>query len=175
VQNITIGSQLALVDKYENTILFSVKSINHTFKEQNTVYQYTCQDSFSFQLSRQNAGYTIENDPNSEDFIGSQPVDWWVNNKIVPECYISYTYLAMNQGLYVGYDNKLHTYYANQRLYNIKKILKQPQTAKDYYEAISFSGSGTANSLLISLGEQLGLSLNTCEAIGDQGILLKYF
>jgi hypothetical protein len=73
-----IGAQLLLIDKYDKHHLMTVSKISYKFNELNTELMYECQDSFSYQLSRQNAGYEItnnsEDDPN--DFIGAQELDW---------------------------------------------------------------------------------------------------
>lgn len=74
--SIVVGSQLLLTDKNHQQYLFTVKSINTSFEKNNLVYEYSCQDSFSYQLSRQNSGYTITNDSSSETFIGAKSVDW---------------------------------------------------------------------------------------------------
>ena len=74
--SIVVGSQLLLTDKNHQQYLFTVKSINTSFEKNNLVYEYSCQDSFSYQLSRQNSGYTINNDSSSETFIGAKSVDW---------------------------------------------------------------------------------------------------
>ena len=70
-----IGAQLLLVDKYDNHHLMTVSKINYEFHAINTVFKYECQDSFNYQLSRQNAGYAIENNPDSVDFIGAKTLD----------------------------------------------------------------------------------------------------
>ena len=70
-----IGAQLLLVDKYDNHHLMTVNKISYEFYATNTVFKYECQDSFNYQLSRQNAGYEIQNDPNSVDFIGAKSLD----------------------------------------------------------------------------------------------------
>ena len=64
-----------LVDKYDNHHLMTVSKISYEFHEQNTVFNYECQDSFNYQLSRQNAGYEIINNPNDADFIGAKSLD----------------------------------------------------------------------------------------------------
>ena len=74
--NLHVGSIIELEDKYNNTILFIVKKIQYTFKEHNITYNYTCQDAFSYQYTRQQSGYTIENDAASENFIGPKTIDW---------------------------------------------------------------------------------------------------
>ena len=58
------------------------------------------------------------------------------------------------------------------------KIVKQPYNRidyKDYYETFAFSGSGTANSVLISLGEQIGLMTQTFEHFNSDNSFDKYF
>ena len=50
------GAQLLLVDKYDNHHLMTVTKTSFTFKEFNTIYDFECQDSFSYQCSRQNSG-----------------------------------------------------------------------------------------------------------------------
>jgi len=75
-RNIIIGSQLLLVDQYGNNYFFTVKGIDYDIKEINITYKITCQDTFSYQMTRQNAGYTIDNDPSEVDFIGAKTIDW---------------------------------------------------------------------------------------------------
>lgn len=75
VNLIQTGSQLLLTDQYNNEMFFTVTNIKYTIKETNIVYDYSCQDSFSYQLSKQNQGYTIDNDPTSADFIGPKTAD----------------------------------------------------------------------------------------------------
>ena len=70
-----VGSIIELVDKYNQTYLFIVKKITYSFKEHNITYNYSCQDAFSYQYTRQQSGYTIENDAASEDFIGPKTID----------------------------------------------------------------------------------------------------
>ena len=75
VAAIHVGSIIELQDKYDNTILFIVKKIGYSFKEHNITYNYTCQDAFSYQYTRQQSGYTIENDSSSDTFIGPKTID----------------------------------------------------------------------------------------------------
>jgi hypothetical protein len=70
-----VGSLIELVDKYNTTHLFIIKTISYNFKEHNIVYTYTCQDAFSYQYTRQQNGYAIENDPASSDYIGPKTID----------------------------------------------------------------------------------------------------
>lgn len=174
-RNIIIGSQLLLVDQYGNNYFFTVKNINYDIKEINITYKISCQDTFSYQLTRQNAGYTIDNNPTEVDFIGAKDIDWWVTNKIIPECHISYSYLLMNQGLYEATDGSYKIFNDRDNLTNVKRIIKDAYSRdkdKDLYETIPFSCSGSnANAALISLGETLDLQIKTFEHIDG----LKYF
>ena len=139
-QNLIIGSQLLLEDAYGQQHLFTVKNINIELSNVNTVCTYSCQDSFTFQLSKQNDGYEITNDIEDEDFIGAHTIDWWVQKKIVPECFVYYQYIPLAEK---GYTD-------------------------DYYkQTIPFSGSGTADSILISLGETLDLNLHVYEHFNE--------
>ena len=148
-QNLIIGSQLLLEDAYGQQHLFTVKNINIELSNVNTVCTYSCQDSFTFQLSKQNDGYEITNDIEDEDFIGAHTIDWWVQKKIVPECFIYYQYIPLAEK---GYTD-------------------------DYYkQTIPFSGSGTADSILISLGETLDLNLHVYEHFDEtDGALIQQF
>ena len=182
-KTLQIGSQVLLIDKYDNEYFFTIKDIKYTFKEQNIQYDYTCQDSFTYQNIRQNNGYTIQNDLTSESFIGAKNIDWWILQKILPECYINYSYIALSEGLYMDTNNNLHKYDINSTLTNVKKIIKKPyleENYPEYYETIPFSISGSnASAALISLSEQLGLMLNFCESNKKEeqrsNIFYKYF
>lgn len=176
---IVVGAQLLLEDNYHNQYLFIVKDIKYTFKPQNMIAAVTCQDAFSYQLSRQNDGYEITNDTTSDDFIGAKDIDWWVTNKIVPECYVSYNYVKLGQGIYIR-DKKAYVFDNSLDLLNNTniKLVKTPYLRSeysDYYETFAFSGSGTANSILISLGEKIGLMMQTFELLGEDGQFYKYF
>ena len=164
------GGQLLLEDKYNNMYLFTVKDITYTITENNIVYNFTCQDSFSYQLAKQNDGYTINNDINSKDFIGALSIDYWAD-KIVKECKIAYKYLKLETPLYLCTDgtaiNTTLKQSANKKVLKILKTnyLNTPENA-DLYETIPFSCSlTTANGALISLGEQIGLVLNTATVL----------
>lgn len=173
VSQIKNGTQILLIDQYDNEYFFTVKDIKYTLKESNVVYDYSCQDSFTYQHIRQNNGYTIDNNPESDDFIGAKPIDWWVKNKIKPECHIPYTYLSLEDGLYLSKSTGNLTYFdKNTKLDDVKKIIKpvylldntltpQFEAYPEYYEAFPFSISGgNASSALIALGEEIGLMLN---------------
>lgn len=148
-QNLIVGSQLLLEDAYGQQHLFTVKNINIELSNVNTVCTYSCQDSFTFQLSKQNDGYEITNDIDDENFIGAHTIDWWVQKKIVPECFVYYQYIPLAEK---GYTD-------------------------DYYkQTIPFSGSGTADSILISLGETLDLNLHVYEHFNEaDGTLTQQF
>ena len=179
VAAIHVGSLIQLEDKYNNTYLFIVKNIAYTFNEYNIVYNYTCQDAFSYQHTRQQSGYTIQNDASSDNFIGPKTIDWWVQEKIIPECYIEYSYVPINKGLYITTKNTLHLFNEEDRAIigknnDIKAILKEPfsnivvddnNIAHDEYQTtITFScNNSNANAALISLGDNLNLMLHTYE------------
>lgn len=148
-QNLIVGSQLLLEDAYGQQHLFTVKNIDIGISNVNTVCTYSCQDSFTFQLSKQNDGYEITNDIEDEDFIGAHTIDWWVQKKIIPECFVYYQYIPLAEK---GYTD-------------------------DYYkQTIPFSGSGTADSILISLGETLDLNLHVYEHFDEiDGTLIQQF
>ena len=180
---IKTGSLLLLEDKYSNSILFTVKNIAYKNTENNIVYSFTCQDSFSFQLSKESDGYTINNDINSENFIGAMSVDDWAK-KIDEECKIPYFYLDLATPLYLCSDGTSTTTLARtsdeDKSKKVLKILKIPYPKTedniDLYETLPFSCSGTtANGALIALGEQLGLMLNTATVLeeAETGAFIK--
>ena len=165
------GSLLLLEDKYNNTTLFTVKNISYKNTENNIVYSYVCQDSFSFQLSKESDGYTINNDISSENFIGAMSIDNWAK-KIDEECKIPYFYLDLATPLYLCSDGTSTTTLAKTNDKKVLKILKSPYPKTeeniDLYETIPFACSGTtANGALIALGEQLGLMLNTATVLEE--------
>ena len=158
-QNIVIGSQLLLEDTNARQHLLTVNKIGYTFYENNTTYQYSCVDSFTYQLGRQNDGYTINNDVSTSDFLGSHTVDWWVQKIILPDCKISYTYKQLTE-----------------KVVEHGILIKRPISQDSLYNrTVLFSGSGTASSILISLGESNELMLNTYEHYESDGTLTTYF
>ena len=174
VASVQIGSQILLTDWYGDQHLFTVVDIQIKFDSLNSTYSYKCQDSFNYQLSRQNEGYTINNDPESSDFIGAKNVDWWIVNKILPECYISYNYIPLGCGLGLNpqdqfclfVDDNSTSYYSLplKRNFNIVSVLKEPLLDDFFYETIPFSCSGsTAANALISLADILSCSINVIE------------
>lgn len=167
VNTIHNGSQLLLIDKYGNEMFFTVKNIDYVLGSQNITYNVSCQDSFTYQTIRQNDGYTIENDIDSEDFIGAKTIDWWVVNKIKPECHLTYTYVPLFQGLYLDKIGNLKPFFVDQTLTDVDKVIK-PAYSKEkypqYYETFPFAVSGSnASAALISLGQEIGLMLNIKE------------
>lgn len=183
-QHLQIGTQLLLEDKYNNQYLLTVSKIAYTFKLNNITYNITCQDTFNYQLTRQNDGYEIENNSSEDDFIGAKDIDWWVN-KIAKECHIAYQYIPLEQSLYQNTDKRFLLTTGQQYGNQLQKLIKQSfdRTAvedKPLFEKIPFSGSGNAASILINLGEQLGLVLKTFEHFQynngiESNILIRYF
>lgn len=158
-QNLVVGSQILLEDNQFRHHLFTVNKIDYTFYQHNITYQYTCVDSFSYQLGRQNDGYEIKNDVASNDFLGSHTVDWWVRKIILPDCKISYKYQDLTA-----------------TVVEHGVLVKRPIPSDSLYNrTVLFSGSGTANSVLISLGEENELMLNTYEHLESDGSLTTYF
>ena len=166
-EHMLIGTKLCLEDKHGNQHLFTVKNISYSIKEYNRTLNVTCQDSFSYQMSRQNEGYEITNDSASNDFIGAKTIDWWIYFKIQKECHIPYVYLPLYIGLYETTDNQINTFRQTDSLTNVKRIIKpiyDIANYEEYYEPFPFSCSGSnANAALISISETLGLMLNIYE------------
>lgn len=192
VAAIHVGSIIELQDKYDNTVLFIVKKIGYSFKEHNITYNYTCQDAFSYQYTRQQSGYTIENDSSSDTFIGPKTIDWWVVRKIVPECYIKYEYIPLQVGLYRNNDTGNIYRFTNQEreewkpeykkdengkdVLITKTIIKEPFDNEEFQTPITFSCSGSnANAALIALGDNLELMIHTYEGRNADGTYYQFF
>lgn len=178
---ISIGTQLLLVDQYRNHYIFTVSNIKFNFKENNIIYDVSCQDSFSYQLTRQNNGYEIVNDSSSEDFIGAKTLDWWVTQKIAKECYLyNYTYIPLFKGLYKTTADTISFIYTSfPETSDVAEIIKEIYSTEDdknYYETIPFSCSGvSAAGALIALGDTLNMQLVVFEHINQDGLVLRYF
>lgn len=188
---ITNGTQLLLEDQYNKQYIFTVSNIKFNIKENNIIYDVTCQDSFSYQLSRQNNGYTIENDSSSADFIGARTLDWWVSQKIAKECYLyNYEYIPLFKGLYIKQDGSISLPYSTLSANNVKEIVKEiylpaeynldgtikKANDQDYYETVPFSCSGSsALNALISLAEQLNMQVVVFEYLNEDFSLTRYF
>ena len=187
------GVQIELQDKFNNRKLFTVNKIQYNFNNVSISYQVTCQDSFTYQLNRQNNGYTLTNDETSADFIGALNVDQWAEI-ITKDCYITYKYLPLWKGLYQDDDGVLHEYnvpgeivenpvYLGVNTANVNKIIKpiyDKKTYADFYETFPFSASNvSANAALIAVAETLGLQLNVVEGLesfdkNNPGAPLRY-
>lgn len=167
------GTQLCLIDMYDNQYLFTIESVKYEFKETNIIYTITCKDSFSQQLSTQNDGYEIVNNSSKSTFIGAKDIDFWAS-KIVQDCYIPYIYVPLNQGLYLT-ENGLQ----NNKTGEILKTYKLPYSQQDYpeyYDLIPFSASGSANSILIELANKIDFMINVCEySVDGQHKFQRYF
>ena len=175
-----IGTQLLLTDKDKNEHFFTIKNISFALGLTNITYNITCQDSFSYQTITQNDGYTIENDPSSENFIGARDIDYWVENHIAHDCYIGYDYLPLGTGLYLDNNDNVRLYKYGEQISSLQKIIKEPYsptTHSEYFETFPFAISGSnASAALIALGEEIGLMLNTYEKkVKGTNLFKKYY
>ena len=170
-----VGTQLEVTDKYNNCYLFTVNKISYAFNNLNIVYTIDCQDSFTYQLTRQNQGYTLRNDESSTDFIGALNIDNWAK-RITKDCYLTYDYIPLEKGIFQDNNGYLNTfnglsntapYKLDTTLANVSKIIKPIYNRDDFssfYETFPFSVSGSnALAALIALGDTLGLQLNIIE------------
>lgn len=187
------GVQIELQDKFKHRKLFTVNKIQYNFNNVSIAYQVSCQDSFTYQLNRQNNGYTLKNDETNEDFIGALNVDQWAEI-IARDCYITYQYLPLWKGLYQDNSGVLHEYnapgdevenpvYLGVNTGNVDKIIKpiyDSNTYTDFYETFPFSASGvSANAALIAVAETIGLQLYIAEGLAsfdenNPGAPIKY-
>ena len=170
LKTLVVGAQLLLTDKDNNQYLFIIKSIKSEFKSLNTIYTVTCQDSFSYQTSRQNSGYSITNDSESDDFIGAKSLDWWAK-KICKECKVVYHYLPLQQGLYLDKNKHNQTFTSEDALIkkDVLKVIKPLYSSAIYPELFTtfpFStSSASAASALISAAETVGMQIETYEQV----------
>lgn len=180
------GSQLLLIDKYDNNYLFTVNKIAYEFHENNIVLNYECQDSFTYQLSRQNSDYEVVNDSSLASFIGAMELDWWVLCKINQDCHIPYKYLKLTDKLTRITTNKRELIIVNDEvliLSSDEKVVSKhtikrafdPHNDSGYFKTIPFAASGTANSVLIELGSQYDLHLRTYEVLINNNIKKYYW
>ena len=165
VSQIKNGSQVLLIDQYDNEYMFTVNNIKYTLGASNITYDVSCQDSFTYQNIRQGSGYTINNNIEESDFIGAKTVDWWVMNKIEPECHVSYKYIPLATGLYHSKDtHNLELFDSLSNPNDVQKVVKSIYTKENYpelHEPIPFSISGSNSSAaLIALADELGLMVN---------------
>lgn len=177
------GVQVELQDKYNNRKLFTINKIAYGFNNVCITYSITCQDSFTYQLNKQNSGYELKNDETSMDFLGALSIDQWAQ-KVEKECYITYKYIPLWEGLYQDKDGYLYTYKApsdgpikykvelKDEDHLVQKIIKPVYNTDDYpdfYETFPFSASGSsANAALISMAEELGLQLAIAEGLAPK-------
>lgn len=170
-----VGSLLLLEDKYDNSHLFYITDIKYNLQEFNSIYEITCQDAFSYLLTKQRSGYQILNDSSTDSFIGALNIDDWTK-KIVQDCYINYTYVPLNIGLYESANESLNTFKENQTdLINVKRIIKEcfdHNEYKELYTTFPFEGSGSAGSILIDLGAELGMHLKVAEKLSSVDVQL---
>ena len=176
IKAIKIGSILKLEDRFGNHHFFTVTNISFEPSAANMSFKYQCKDSFSYQLTRQNDGYSIINDISSADYIGSRTIDFWAN-KIKEECYVTDEYLPLTESLLL-ISNGMTSSLVKKSNYvaatgNKVKLIKPSfvvttadQSYADMHLQIPFALSGaTANSALISLADQYGLMLQTAERL----------
>ena len=182
VQILKVGDLLLLTDKYGNEYLFNVTGVSISFRQNNKVYDYSCQDAFSFQLARQNKDYSITNDSSSTSFIGSKTLDYWAN-KIDKECHIPYQFIPFACGLYEnalgqvfkfdtlpipgrGKDDKDLLTQGNVIYTKIVKPFYDSASYPEYFETFAFSISGsTAKQALVSLGDKFDRELHSYEHV----------
>lgn len=153
-----IGAYVLLEDKFNHQHLFNIKQIQYDVNEFNTVYSFSCQDSFTYALSNQRDGYSIGNDPSSEDFIGAKTLDWWAY-KIWKDCSIPYQYIPLAR-----IDTE------NGKTYSFTK-----DTNPELFKTTIFSGEGTADSLLISLAEKYGMMVMSNEVLTENGLKRSFW
>lgn len=177
VSNIHVGSLLLLEDKHNNHHVFVVKEVKTKLSDINTTYSYSCQDAFSYMLTRQNEGYSIENDPSSKSFIGAKSIDWWTH-KIVSECYIPDIYLNTTDCLFKNYYGDFIITQSPESIGDSVEIYKT-QDLNISAETFSFSCSDSnALNALLSLGELIGYSIVVKEIVtfkASRVFLTRYF
>jgi len=172
-----IGSIILLEDNNNRHHVLRISNIQYDIQEFNTIYNITCQDNFSYVLTRQQDGYSIENDINSEDFIGALTIDDWAK-KIVDDCYINYTYLALDRGLYQTSDGELVPFVHGTSINNVDQLLKEAydKNSEDavFFDTFPFAASGSAGSVLIALGQELEMQIKVAERFSSEPSLLLY-
>lgn len=172
------NSQLLLVDRYGNETIFVITEIGYSFSSINVTYSYTCEDFFSYSTIRQNDGYVIENDPESDEFIGSRTLDWWAY-KIRKDCNIRYEYIPMREAVYADREGEIHHSLDIENCKHLIKNAYDEANFKDYYTQTIFSCSdSSANAALVDLTDRLDMHVRVYEHLittnsGDQ--LIGYF
>lgn len=172
------NSQILLVDRYGNETIFVITDISYSFSSINVTYSYTCEDFFSYSTIRQNDGYVIENDPESEEFIGSRTLDWWAY-KIRKDCNIRYEYIPMREAVYADRKGEIHHSLDIENCKHLIKNAYDETNFKDYYTQTIFSCSGSsANAALVDLASRLDMHVRVYEhfkTTTDGNQLVGYF
>ncbi len=166
-----VGTLFELTDKYKNVYLFIITKVVPNFTNLNIKYSYTCQDLFTYQLSRQNTGYQLINDETSADFIGALGIDDWATT-IVKECYINYTYVPLNAGVIMTDSGAIMQYKGILDSNNVEKVIKKQYNAisnPELFETVPFSVNGSsAAAALISLADIYGMQLQVVEGYNEE-------
>ena len=161
------NSQILLVDRYGNETIFVITDISYSFSSINVTYSYTCEDFFSYSTIRQNDGYVIENDPESDEFIGSRTLDWWAY-KIRKDCNIRYEYIPMREAVYADRKGEIHHSLDIENCKHLIKNAYDEANFKDYYTQTIFSCSGSsANAALVDLASRLDMHVRVYEHLKD--------
>lgn len=153
------GSLVLLTTQEGDEYLLNIESRSLDISETNSKYTYTCADNFTYTLSKQETAYEIENNSDDEDYIGAKTVDWWAY-KITQETKIPYKYLPLQW----SYSTHGTNYPASlQSKVSYSKPAENDTTNENYtlFQTTAFSGSGSANSILITLAELYGLMIKT--------------
>ena len=172
------NSQILLVDRYGNETIFVITDISYSFSSINVTYSYTCEDFFSYSTIRQNDGYVIENNPESDEFIGSRTLDWWAY-KIRKDCNIRYEYIPMREAVYADRKGEIHHSLDIENCKHLIKNAYDETNFKDYYTQTIFSCSGSsANAALVDLASRLDMHVRVYEhfkTTTDGNQLIGYF
>ena len=153
------GSLVLLTTQEGDEYLLNIESRSLDISETNSKYTYTCTDNFTYTLSKQETAYEIENNSDDEDYIGAKTVDWWAY-KITQETKMPYKYLPL-QWSYLTHGTNYPASLQSKVSYS--KPAENDTTNENYmlFQTTAFSGSGSANSILITLAESYGLMIKT--------------
>jgi hypothetical protein len=69
------GSKIRLVDKNLRSFNFYITNISYELRSENIIISFDCQSAFSYELTKRNIGYSIENETGSIDFVGALRLD----------------------------------------------------------------------------------------------------
>ena len=89
------GSKIRLVDKNLRSFNFYITNISYELRSENIIISFDCQSAFSYELTKRNIGYSIENETGSIDFVGALRLDEWAR-KIKEECRINWQYTPVD-------------------------------------------------------------------------------